>query len=151
MTSKVRAKTGRKAAGRPDFTEQRKEEVRALYAALDEWEREQAPTYIAEMLARYDKYHGRNPLFIAMQRPDATDVDSYKAWTERGRRVMGHGYGIKITYPGPRWYSENPDDPDHPIEHIEYRITQVFDISNTVEDTPEEIAKWKEAHPDGQW
>lgn len=147
----MKAKTGRKARKVPVRTEERAEEVRQLYRDLDDWESEQATAYIAEVLARYDGYNGRNPLFIAMQRPDATDVDSYKAWTERGRRVMGRGYGIKIVYPGPRWYEEDPEHPDKPIEHISYRITQVFDVSNTIEDTPEEIAKWREAHPDGKW
>jgi hypothetical protein len=154
-------KTGRKAK-KPDFLkpQKRQEIVKQLFDQLDEWEKDQAPAYIAELMARHDKYHGRNPLLIAMQDPDSTDVDSYNAWLERGRRPMGSGYGIRIVRPIGRWEEKDPNDPTKTIEHVRgYDYFPVFDVRHTIED-PDEMVNhkptaamlaWRAAHPDGKW
>lgn len=158
------AKTGRKKNYK-DFMPpaQRQAVVKELFSQLEEWEKEQAPAYIAEMMARHDHYHGKNPLMVAMQDPDATDVDSYGAWLERGRRPMGTGYGIKIVRPVGYWYEKDPNDPTKTIQHVRaYDHFPVFDIRHTIEEpdahvvrrgmpeTPAMLA-WRQAHPEGKW
>lgn len=147
-------KTGRKTRGKSNkkFREERKSIISQLYADLEQWERETAPEIVAELVARFsDGYHGRNPRLIAMQDPDATDVDAHGAWKERGRRVVGKGTGIKIVYPAYTYKVEDPDNPGKFTEHTEYRITNVFDIRHTVEDDPAVIKQWHADHPDGKW
>jgi hypothetical protein len=145
-------KTGRKwhkqnRAPKP-YAEDRQAMVAQLYIDLDEWEKNEVPEVIAELVARHsDGYHGRNPKLIAMQDRLATDVDAHGAWKERGRRVVGKGTGIKIIYPSTRWTEPNPNDPAKPIEHTSYAMRYVFDIRHTVPDTPEAIQAWNEDHP----
>lgn len=151
-------KTGRKAR-KPNFWKpsKRQEIVKKLFADLDEWERDKAPAYIAQLMATHDNYHGRNPLLIAMQDEHATDVDSYNAWTERGRRPMGSGYSIRIVRPH-RWHEQ--DEQGNDVEHVRgYDYFPVFDIRHTIEDPDEMInhqptpamLAWRAAHPDGKW
>jgi hypothetical protein len=59
----------------------------ALRQRLAEWEDGADPALIAAALAQHAGYQGKNPLRIAMQDPDATDVRGYRAWQEIGRQV----------------------------------------------------------------
>jgi hypothetical protein len=145
-------KTGRKAR-KPGFwtTEKRQEIVKQLFSDLDEWEKEQAPAYIAQIMSTHDNYHGRNPLMIAMQDPEATDVDSYKAWLERGRRVMGKGYQVNIIRPH-IIQERDPDDPSKTISKvIGYDYYPVYDVRWTVENEVDIVKQWHVDHPEGKW
>lgn len=148
-------KTGRKRVVKGVTTEKRKEEVRQLFADLDEYKkqfsREKLAALVAEVTAKYDGYSENNALLISMQRPTATDVDSRSAWLERGRLPKGTGTGIKIVRPVKKWEEPNPDDPDDPIVHVSYDTWHVFDVSTTIENTLEAEAKWKADHPEGKW
>ena len=145
-------KTGRKwvkqGKAPKKFREDRQDQIKQLYIDLDTWEKDEAPSVVAELVARHsDGYHGRNPRLIAMQDRLATDVDAHGAWKERGRRVVGKGTGIKIIYPAQRWTEPNPNDPANPIEHASYAMTYVFDIRHTIPDTPAAVKAWNEDHP----
>jgi len=48
-------------------------------------------------MAKFHNYSFNNTLLIAMQRPDATLVTSYKNWQSMGRQVMKGEKGITIT------------------------------------------------------
>lgn len=143
----ARAKTGRKTHTRGVSTEARRAEVEALYAALEEWQADKPEEILAEYLARFDGYHGKNPLLIAMQDEHATDVDARKAWIERGRIPIGKGSGIKITYP----VVVAEDDADHPGQKkervVDYRKLYVFDVRRTVPNTKEAREAWNADHP----
>lgn len=163
----VQAKTGRKTHVKGVTTDKRQAEVKALYDELDKWKAEQDPRLIAQILARFgDGYSERNALLIAMQRPQATDVDSRMAWLERGRVPVGKNTAIKIVRPGVKWYTDDPDNPGRKIEHVNYYAwAGIFDVATTIELDPAhaqkmltdrdytapEVLAWREAHPDGTW
>ena len=52
-------------------------------------------------MAKFHRYSFNNTLLIAMQRPDATLVTSYKNWQSMGRQVMKGEKGIMIIAPAP--------------------------------------------------
>jgi hypothetical protein len=144
-------KTGRKwkkqGKAPKKFREDRQDQVKQLYAELDEWEANEAPSVVAELVARHsDGYHGRNPKLIAMQDRKATDVDAPGAWKERGRRQIGKGTGIKIIFPASKWFEDDPNNPGQKIEHVNYAMRYVFDIRHTIPDTPAAIAAWNADH-----
>lgn len=148
------AKTGRKTRVKGVTTEGRQEDVKALYAELEEYKKTIDVAVIlkqfATVLARFDGYSEDNALLVAMQRPNATDVDSRKAWIERGRIPIGKDTAIRIVRPGHRWFEEDPNDPSKKIEHVQYFVWKgLFDVATTV--LPEEVEEWKKAHPDGKW
>jgi len=133
------------------FAEQRRQQVTALRDRLAEWQEGADPALIAAALARFDGYSERNAMLIAMQYPDATDVDGFRAWLDRGRCVRKRPpdvapgeWGIKILAPAGS-YRENGDAPvtefsePEPAEAGEdsarsrqrFKIAYVFDISQT--------------------
>jgi hypothetical protein len=159
-------KTGRKTHQKGVTTEDRRNEVAALYAALDEWQKDKDPKFIAEVTAKFDGYSERNALLIAMQRPEATDVDSRYAWMERGRVPVGKDTAIRIVRPLKRWTEPDPADPKKTIEHVSHYVWRgLFDVATTIEVDPAEIAlmrankshvapqvqAWRDAHPGGTW
>jgi len=161
-------KTGRKTYKKGVTTENRHQAVEELYAELDAWIKEQHPEYIAEVTAKFDGYSERNALLIAMQRPEATDVDSRAAWIERGRLPVGKDTAIKITRPGTRWTEPDPNDPKKTVEHVAYYVWKgIFDVATTIEVdpanlavmqadktrkyVPPEVLAWRQSHPGGTW
>lgn len=52
-------------------------------------------------MAKFHNYSFNNTMLIAMQRPDATLVTSYKNWQSMGRQVMKGEKGITIITPAP--------------------------------------------------
>ena len=52
-------------------------------------------------MAKFHRYSFNNTLLIAMQRPDAKLVNSYKNWQSMGRQVMRGEKGIMIIAPAP--------------------------------------------------
>ena len=52
-------------------------------------------------MAKFHRYSFNNTLLIAMQRPDAKLVTSYKNWQSMGRQVMRGEKGIMIIAPAP--------------------------------------------------
>ena len=93
------------------------------------------------------QYSFNNSVLIASQRPDATLISGYKAWTKYGRHVKRGEKGIKIIAPMPRKTDEmiekkDPatgktmlDDNGRPVmENVvipQYRVVTVFDVSQT--------------------
>jgi hypothetical protein len=156
MTTGHITKTGRKTIKKGVTTEGRREEVKQLFAELEKWKAAQSVDIIAEVTAKHDGYSPNNALLIAMQRPTATDVDAYGAWSERNRMPVGSSTGIKIVAPAGKWLEPNPKDPANPIEHVQYKIRYVYDVSTTIERTGRgetadvELAQqWRLAHPEG--
>ena len=99
-------------------------------------------------MAKFHKYSFNNTMLIAMQRPDATLVTSYKNWQSMGRQVMKGEKGITIIAPAPykkMKEKEVLDENQRPImgtdgkpktEQVEvtvphFKAVTVFDIAQT--------------------
>ena len=99
-------------------------------------------------MAKFHNYSFNNTLLIAMQRPDATLVTSYKNWQSMGRQVMKGEKGITIIAPAPykkMKEKEVLDENQRPImgtdgkpktEKVEvtvphFKAVTIFDIAQT--------------------
>ena len=99
-------------------------------------------------MAKFHNYSFNNTMLIAMQRPDATLVTSYKNWQSMGRQVMKGEKGITIIAPAPykkMKEKEVLDEKQRPImgtdgkpktEKVEvtvphFKAVTVFDIAQT--------------------
>ena len=99
-------------------------------------------------MAKFHNYSFNNTMLIAMQRPDATLVTSYKNWQSMGRQVMKGEKGITIIAPTPykkMKEKEVLDENQRPImgtdgkpktEQVEvtvphFKAVTVFDIAQT--------------------
>ena len=99
-------------------------------------------------MAKFHNYSFNNTMLIAMQRPDATFVTSYKNWQSMGRQVMKGEKGITIIAPAPykkMKEKEVLDENQRPImgtdgkpktEQVEvtvphFKAVTVFDIAQT--------------------
>ena len=99
-------------------------------------------------MAKFHNYSFNNTMLIAMQRPDATLVTSYKNWQSMGRQVMKGEKGITIMAPAPykkMKEKEVLDENQRPImgtdgkpktEQVEvtvphFKAVTVFDIAQT--------------------
>ena len=99
-------------------------------------------------MAKFHNYSFNNTMLIAMQRPDATLVTSYKNWQSMGRQVMKGEKGITIIAPAPykkMKEKEILDENQRPImgtdgkpktEKVEvtvphFKAVTVFDIAQT--------------------
>lgn len=108
-------------------------------------------------MAKFHNYSFNNTLLIAMQRPDATLVTSYKNWQSMGRQVMKGEKGITIIAPAPykkMKEKEVLDENQRPImgtdgkpktEQVEvtvphFKAVTVFDIAQTSGDPIQTLA-----------
>ena len=99
-------------------------------------------------MAKFHNYSFNNTMLIAMQRPDATLVTSYKNWQSIGRQVMKGEKGITIIAPAPYKKikeKEVLDENQRPVvgtdgkpktEQVEviiphFKAVTVFDIAQT--------------------
>lgn len=99
-------------------------------------------------MAKFHNYSFNNTMLIAMQRPDATLVTSYKNWQSMGRQVMKGEKGITIIAPAPykkMKEKEVLDENQRPImgtdgkpktEQVEvtvphFKAVTIFDIAQT--------------------
>ena len=99
-------------------------------------------------MAKFHNYSFNNTMLIAMQRPDATLVTSYKNWQSMGRQVVKGEKGITIIAPAPykkMKEKEVLDENQRPImgtdgkpktEQVEvtvphFKAVTVFDIAQT--------------------
>jgi len=80
--------------------------------------------------ARFHRYSVNNTMLIYTQRPEATNVASYKAWMGMGRQVMKGERGIRIFVPFKR--RREPDEKDDAPRRVTgFGIGSVFDVSQT--------------------
>ena len=108
-------------------------------------------------MAKFHNYSFNNTMLIAMQRPDATLVTSYKNWQSMGRQVMKGEKGITIIAPAPykkMKEKEVLDENQRPImgtdgkpktEQVEvtvphFKAVTVFDIAQTSGDPIQTLA-----------
>ncbi|MCL5973324.1 MAG: ArdC-like ssDNA-binding domain-containing protein [Actinobacteria bacterium] len=77
--------------------------------------------------ARFHTYSPKNVMLIALQRPDATRVAGFHAWTQLGRSVKRGEKAIYIV--APLVYRDKDQDTDPEIRG--FRWVPVFDLSQT--------------------
>lgn len=126
-----------------EITDQLEQGIQELF------ESERYMEYLRTM-SKFHNYSLNNTLLIAQQRPDATLVAGYTTWQkEFGRQVQKGEKAIKILAPAPykRQVEMDKIDPNtnrpvldaqgNPIKerkevtHLSFRITNVFDVSQT--------------------
>lgn len=95
----------------------------------DDWRR-----YL-EVMSRFHSYSATNCLMIAFQRPDATRVAGYRAWTTFGRQVQKEkgAKGIAIWAPVTRKVQTADDDSELAAVRrcVGFRLAYVFDVADT--------------------
>ena len=94
----------------------------------------------------FTNYSFNNIVLIFSQMEEATQVAGFKTWQKMGRKLKKGAKGIQIIYPVKRKYTtkiegqdsflndENEKQEEKIIEYLTYRLTYVFDISQTVGD-----------------
>ena len=70
-------------------------------------------------MAKFHNYSFNNTMLIAMQRPDAPLVTSYKNWQSMGRQVMKGEKGITIIAPAPELLTAAVQDFDSFMQAIQ--------------------------------
>lgn len=97
--------------------------------------------------AKFHQYSANNCMLIFFQKPDATMVAGFKAWqTKFGRNVKKGEKGIKILAPCVHKTVKiekdaNGNDVEREIRFVTYRVTTVFDISQTEGEPVPELCK----------
>lgn len=85
------------------------------------------------VMSRFTKYSLSNQLLIFAQRPNATQVQGYRAWNKAGYQVRKGEKGIAINAPMLFAKRRDADDPDttdlSAAPRLGYRVAYVFDIA----------------------
>ena len=86
-----------------------------------------------DCMSKFYNYSTNNCLLISMQYPEATLVAGYQAWQKKFKRQVRRGEkAIKILAPCMhKRVVENEDGEEKEITWITYRVTNVFDVSQT--------------------
>lgn len=82
-------------------------------------------------MSRFSRYSLANQFLIFAQRPDATNVQGYRAWNEAGYQVRKGEHGIAI-YAPMRFATRDSDALDDGTSappRLSFRVAYVFDIS----------------------
>lgn len=107
-------------------------------------------------MAKFHTYSLNNTILISVQRPDATLVTGYERWKSMGRQVKKGEKAIRIIAPAPvkeKRQQKKLDEENKPVldengdpemEEVEvpvqkYKVTNVFDISQTEGDPIETL------------
>lgn len=142
---------GKREQQMKEITERLEQGVKKLFTS------ERYMEYLKTM-SQFHNYSFNNTMLIAMQKPDATLVAGYQAWQKKFKRQVKRGEkGIQIIAPAPIREKEEVEKfdpvtnepilrPDgkpetEEIEHIipRFRLTTVFDISQTYGEPPPEL------------
>lgn len=107
-----------------------------LAAMTDEAALSAEITRYLEFFARFYQYSYYNRILIFLQRPNAKQVASYKAWQAKHRQVVKGAKGITIFVPINVKYndtktSENGDEELDEKSVLRFKSGNVFDISDT--------------------
>lgn len=85
-----------------------------------------------DMMSKFHQYSYSNAILIYMQKPEATLVAGYQAWSRKfGRHVKKGEKGIRIIAPIKIKNKEKEDEETEKKEIVRFRVTTVFDLSQT--------------------
>ena len=117
---------------REEITKLIEQGVQELHEALANGRSDQLQTYL-NVMARFPRYSFNNCMLIALQDPDCTMVQGFRAWKKLGRNVKKGGKGIGII--APLVYRKKDDAPasdDGDRSAIRgFKVVHVFDVSQT--------------------
>ncbi len=130
--SKVGPKRGKPImdpAKREAFKAQRAEEERhAVELAVQELTTSEGWRRWVEARSRFHNYSLHNTMLIAMQRPDAERVASYKVWQSFGRQVRRGEKAIRILAP---IVVKREEDGEERRKCVGFKSVSVFDVGQT--------------------
>lgn len=81
--------------------------------------------------AKFRTYSVSNQLLIAAQRPDATRVAGYRAWSQLGRQVRKGEHGIRIVAPLIRRTDCDGANGERRAVITGFKVVHVFDVTQT--------------------
>ena len=123
------------------FKERKRQEIQEISEQLETGVRELMTSEryreFLDAMAQFHNYSLNNSILIALQRPDASQVASYKTWEKLGRHVNRGEKGIKVLVPTPvkvQKQQENKlkgEDPEEERKIMRYKVGHVFDVSQT--------------------
>ncbi len=115
--------------------------VRELHEALASGRSDQLQKYL-DVMARFPRYSFNNCLLIAIQNPECTMVQGFRAWKKLGRKVKKGEKGIGII--APLVYRKKGDAPvsdeENPSTIRGFKVVHVFDVSQTEGDELPQLA-----------
>lgn len=123
------------ATSRPEAADARTQQMLELLAAgVEATKAEPGMRAYLDLLANLYDYSPQNCLLIALQKPDATTVNSYERWKKLGRHVTKGEHGLKIFFPRIRTFER--EDPDtggtELVRSLQgFGIGHVWDVSQT--------------------
>ena len=112
-------------------------QIEHLVAALKEGKSGTLSAYLSAM-SRFHQYSFRNLLLIFSQRPEATQVAGFNTWKKLGRWVKKGEHGIVIIAP---IRSKKAAEEKEEEDHIWFKASYVFDVSQTEGETLPEFAE----------
>ncbi len=140
--SKVGPKRGKRIMDperREAFKAQRAQEEReAVEAAVRELANSEGWQRWVEARSRFHSYSLHNTMLIAMQRPDAERVASYKTWQSFGRQVMRGEKAIRILAP---IVVKREEDGEEKRVCVGFKSVSVFDVGQTEGDALPELER----------
>ena len=116
--------------------------VRELQEALAAGKSDRLQQYL-NVMARFPRYSFNNCILIAVQAPDATMVQGFRAWKKLGRNVKKGEKGIGIIAP---MIGRKKDDNGNATEDGEksvfgFKVVHVFDVLQTEGDELPQFAE----------
>ncbi len=102
-----------------------------LTASVEALASSEAWAQMLAVAARFHRYSPNNVLLITVQRPEATLVAGYRTWQQLGRQVLRGEQGIAILAPVITRADPEPDQETTGKVLRGFRVTHVFDVSQT--------------------
>jgi len=117
---------------REEITKLIEQGVQELHEALANGRSEQLQTYL-NVMARFPRYSFNNCMLIALQDPDCTMVQGFRAWKKLGRNVKKGGKGIGIIAPLVYRRKDDASASDEANQSTirGFKVVHVFDVSQT--------------------
>lgn len=116
--------------------------IRDLNAALAAGKSDRLQKYL-DVMARFPRYSFNNCILIAVQAPEATMVQGFRAWKKLGRSVIKGEKGIGIIAPmiGRKKDEDAKSDESNGKAVFGFKVVHVFDVAQTEGDDLPEFAE----------
>jgi hypothetical protein len=128
-TTTYKRATGSKGSGKA-LQQERNAKREALMAELAQFTEGLDQASLSAAIQKFDGYSDNNALLIAMQDPQAEDVEGFAAWHDRGREVKAGEHGIRILVPAGSYVTDAGTDQEK--RHQLFKVGYVFDIRQTI-------------------
>ena len=115
--------------------------IRELNAALAAGKSDRLQKYL-DVMARFPRYSFNNCILVALQFPNASIVQGFRAWKKLGRTVKKGEKGVGIIAPmiGRKKDDGGNAEPSNEKSIFGFKVVHVFDVSQTEGDELPEFA-----------